>query len=110
MAEERGGPSRATIIWNAVPAVVVALGVVVGYVRLEELALQNSVQIQELRMVVAANRSWQIEQRVRVWNKVGVIEDGGNALRAQVAALDSTMNHVAKQVDRIIERLFDQKS
>ncbi len=73
-------------------------------------------EVARLAQIIADNREWQIEQRVRVWDRVNdqglAIEQMGRNMATQLAMLEGVRDEVRetkRSVDRLVERLLDQR-
>lgn len=73
-------------------------------------------EVARLAQIVADNREWQIEQRVRVWDRIRdqslAIDQMSRNMAAQLAMLEAVRDEVRetkRSVDRLVERLLDQR-
>lgn len=87
---------------------MVATAVVAGYVRLENQSHANARAISDLRTLVAVNRQFQIDQRNRVWERVDDIQERTTELKSAAAALSAKSDYIARQVDRLVDRLIGE--
>lgn len=57
--------------------------------------------VAELGQKVEDNRQFQIDQRVRVWNKLGQVESAVNNMSGEIKALTAVMTRMERQLDRM---------
>ena len=90
---------------NILTAVLVVVGVVVSYTQLQEGVESNTKALEALRNVVAENRTFQIEQRVRVWDRVGELESKVTAMGNSIARLEAGQDFIIRQTEKISSKL-----
>lgn len=96
-------------VGHLLTTVIVVVGVVTGYVRLEEAVAQNRSAIGDISQTVQKNYAFQVEQRVRVWDKVNTVDSEIVNLRERIAELKAGQTHMLRQQDRILELLEKTK-
>lgn len=55
----------------------------------------------ELSLETAENREFQIEQRVRVWDRVTAQDVALNAFRAELAGINAHLEYITRSLDRM---------
>lgn len=96
---------RHVSVGHLITTAVVLVGVVSGYLRLENLAVQNQADIAEIREAAGADRQFQIDQRVRVRDRVKELQEQVVELKTDVAALRASNQHIAGQIDRLVTHM-----
>lgn len=87
---------------NLIVAAGILASTVAMVVTLQESVEQNELRIAELEQAVADDRQFQIDQRIRVWNKVEKLSEVLNGLRADIRALEAVNTHFIRQVERLM--------
>lgn len=55
----------------------------------------------ELAHQTSTNRQWQIDQRIRVWERVNDLDDALNDLRADTAGITARLDYIGRALDRL---------
>jgi len=97
-------------VGNLLTLLVVAVAAVVGYVRVEALAMQAAAGVLENAKIATENREFHVKQRVRLWDRVNIIHDNGNQARADLSAVSAKTDYIAHQVDRLVQNLIARKA
>lgn len=96
-------------VGHLLTTVIVVIGLVTGYVRLEEAVSFNRTEIKNISETVTKNYAFQVDQRVRVWNKVNSVDGEIVSVRERIAELKAGQTHMLRQQDRILELLEKSK-
>lgn len=80
--------------------ILVGLGVIYG-VNMAQLDSMKQ-QMEKTLEVIANDRQFHVEQRVRIWNRVDKIEDAQSEINARLAAIEA----MTKQTNSMVERLL----
>ncbi len=92
---------------HIITTAVVLVGAVAGFIRVENLATANQQDIRQLQAVVSENRQFQVGQRSRVWDRVEELQVQIADLKSDVAALRTSNDHIARQVDRLVTHMVE---
>ena len=109
---------RHVSLGHLLTTVLVAAGVVAGYVRLEEQASANAGAIERIRSEhlhavekigreAASDRAFHVGDRARLSERVNGVQDQINDIDSAVSALTAKTDYIASQVDRLVARLID---
>lgn len=67
----------------------------------------------EQQALIAANRQFQVEQRIRVWDRVRAQGDAQNQLRAEMAGISARLDYITRALDRLTlmndQRIRDER-
>lgn len=66
-------------------------------------------QSRELAKLIEANKAWQTDQRIRVWNRVEGLDASVSVLSGDVRAMTVQMGFVLKQLDRLTDAIEAEK-
>lgn len=90
---------------NIATAILVVVGVVVSYTQLQEGVQSNAKAIASLSATVAENRQFQIDQRVRVWDRVGDLEAKVGSMSNSISRLEAGQDFIIRQTENISKKL-----
>ena len=90
---------------NIATAALVVIGVVISYTQLQEGVQSNAKAIASLEKVVAENRQFQIDQRVRVWDRVSDLENKVSSMSNSISRLEAGQEFIIRQTENISQKL-----
>lgn len=82
---------------------------VAGYLNLQSTVAELSRALAELSRTVESNYNFQIEQRVRVWDRVNQLEQQQQMARETAAAVNARLTSIDTQIARILNLLEDRR-
>ena len=87
-----------------IAALIVQSATVVWWARgLEERSLENEKRILKVVEMVESNRQFQIDQRVRVWDRVEDLKTAQQDMNARIKALEAITGNTNQMVSRLLE-------
>ena len=87
---------------------LVLISGVVGYTRLESLAVKNAQNVSSLSLVVSQDRQFQISQRDNLRFRVNSIQESNQITKADLAAVSAQTDYISDQVDLLVQNLIGQ--
>ncbi len=97
--------------WPAVGAIVLSIvGATAGYLTLDGRISSSERAVAELVQGVNADRSFHVEQRVRLWDRVNQLEQAIQAQREAAARLTAQLDAIDANVTRILNLLESRRT
>lgn len=59
----------------------------------------------EMMQTIEANREFQIQQRVRLWNELNAVSRNQNTTQANLARLEGQLEQINRNIERLLDRL-----
>ena len=96
--------------WATVGGFILLVAVATaGYLTLDNRVSDNERAVFDFVGAVSQDRSFHVEQRVRLWDRVNQLEQALQQQREATAAIDATLEAIEGNIDRILDILENRR-
>lgn len=97
-------------VGTIVTILVIMAAAFTGYVQVQAIAQSNQKEIGEIEARLSADHDFHVRHRERLWSRVNEVQGDVNQTAAHLATQTAKTEYIAKQVDRLVDRLIEGKA